>query len=151
MEEERFGGRGHVLPEEGATKPPKERMAQDRARPTGGAATAAQESEELVFEIRMKKWKEKKRTMGPTNIKWWKCKDEMMVEYRERVRRKCEELDAEKGTVDGELRQYKDAFVGGGRRAVCSSGKGGTSRRRNQGWWTEEVAKAGRVEDDRRH
>ena len=32
----------------------------------------------VVFEVRMKKWKEK-RTMGPKNIKWWKCKDEMMV------------------------------------------------------------------------
>ena len=52
----------------------------------------------VVFEVRMKKWKEK-RTMGPKNIKWWKCKDEMTVEYRERVRRKYEELDAEKGTV----------------------------------------------------
>ena len=49
----------------------------------------------VVFEVRMKKWKEK-RTMGPKNIKWWKGKDEMMVEYRERVRRKYEELDAEK-------------------------------------------------------
>ena len=29
----------------------------------------------------MKKWKEK-RTLGPKNSKWWKCKDEMMVEYR---------------------------------------------------------------------
>ena len=35
----------------------------------------------------------------------------MTVEYRERVRRKYEELDAEKGTVEGEWRQYKDAFV----------------------------------------
>ena len=60
----------------------------------------------------MKKWKEK-RTMGPNNIKWWKCKDEMTVEYGERVRRKYEELDAEKGTVEGEWRKYKDAFWGG--------------------------------------
>ena len=59
----------------------------------------------------MKKWKEK-RTMGPKNIKWWKCKDEKMAEYRKRVRRKYEELDSEKGTVEGEWRQYKDAFVG---------------------------------------
>ena len=35
-----------------------------------------------------------------------------MVEYRESVRRTYEELDAEKGTVEGEWRQYKDAFVG---------------------------------------
>ena len=70
----------------------------------------------VVFEVRMKKWKER-RTMGPKNIKWWKCKDEMMVEYRERVRRKYEELDAEKGKEV--LREAQ-----------------------NQGWWTEEVAKA---------
>ena len=36
----------------------------------------------------------------------------MTVAYRERVRRKYEELDAEKGTVEGEWRKYKDAFVG---------------------------------------
>ena len=59
----------------------------------------------------MKKWKEK-RSMGPKNIMWWKCKDEMVVEFRERVRRKYEELDAENGTVEGKWRQYKDAFVG---------------------------------------
>ena len=56
--------------------------------------------------------------MGQKNIKWWKCKDEMMVEYRKRVRRKYEELDAEKGTVESEWRQFKDAFVGGGVGAV---------------------------------
>ena len=38
--------------------------------------------------------------MGPKNIKWWKYIDDMMVEYRERVRRKYEELDAGKGTMD---------------------------------------------------
>ena len=90
----------------------------------------------------MMKWKDK-RSMGPTNIKWWKCKDEMMVEYRERVRRKYEELDAEKETMECEWRQYKDAFVGVAEE-LCSStsGKGGTTRIRNQGWWTEDVAKA---------
>ena len=36
----------------------------------------------------------------------------MMVEYRERVRRKYEELDAERGSVEDEWRPYKDAFVG---------------------------------------
>ena len=53
-----------------------------------------------------------KNTMGPNNIKWWKCNDEMMVEYMERVRRKYEELDAEKATVEGEWGQYNEAFVG---------------------------------------
>ena len=60
----------------------------------------------------------------------------MMVEYRERVRRKYEEPYAEKGTVDGEWMQYKDAFVGVAEK-LCgrTSGKGGTSRIRNQGRW----------------
>ena len=100
------------------------------------------EHRQIVFEVCIKQCKEK-RTMGPTNIKWWKCKDEMMVECRERVRRKYEDLDAEKGTVEGERRQYKDAFIGVAEE-LCgrTSGKGGTPRSRNQGWGTEEVAKA---------
>ena len=68
-----------------------------------------------VFEVRMNMWKEEK-TMRPTNIKWWKCKDDMMVEYWERVGGKYQELDTEKGTVEGGCGPYKDAFAccGGG-------------------------------------
>ena len=48
VEKERFGGRGHVLPEEGEPQNHlHERMAQDRARLTGGATTAAQEGQRL--------------------------------------------------------------------------------------------------------
>ena len=48
VEEERVGGRGYVLPEEGEPQHHlQERTAQDRPRPTGGAATAAQEGEGL--------------------------------------------------------------------------------------------------------
>ena len=67
----------------------------------------------------------------------------MVVEYRERVRRKYEELHAEKGTVEGEWRQYNDEFVWVAEE-LCgrTSGKGGTPRSRNQGWWTEEVSNA---------
>ena len=36
----------------------------------------------------------------------------MMVEYRERVWRKYEELEMEMGTVECEWRQYNGAFVG---------------------------------------
>ena len=32
--------------------------------------------------------------MGSNNIKWWKCKDDIMVEYREGVMRKYDELHA---------------------------------------------------------
>ena len=65
------------------------------------------------------------------------------VYNRERVRRKYEELDAGKGTVEDEWRQYKDAFIGVAEE-LCgrTSRKGGTPRSRNQGWWTEKVAKA---------
>ena len=46
--EERVGGRGHVLLEDGEPHNHlQERTTQDRARPTGGAATAAQEGEGL--------------------------------------------------------------------------------------------------------
>ena len=47
VEEERVGGRGYVLPEGEPQNHLQERTAQDRARPTGGAATAAQEGEGL--------------------------------------------------------------------------------------------------------
>ena len=97
----------------------------------------------VVFEVHMKKRTEK-RSKEPKNMKWWKGKDEMTVEYGERVRRKYEELDAEKGTVEGEWRKYKDAFIEVAEE-LCgrTSGKGGTPRSRNQGWLMEEVAKAG--------
>ena len=48
VEEERVGSSGHVLPEEGEPQNhPQERTAQNRARPTGGAETAAQAGEGL--------------------------------------------------------------------------------------------------------
>ena len=47
VEEERVGGRGYVLPEEGEPHNHlQERTAQDRARPTGGAETSAQEGKD---------------------------------------------------------------------------------------------------------
>ena len=59
------------------------------------------------------------------------------------ARRKYEDLDAKIRTEEGDWRQYNDASVGVAEE-LCgrTSGKGGTSRSRNQGWWTEEVAKA---------
>ena len=44
--------------------------------------------------------------MGPNNIKLWKCKDDMPVEYRERVKRKYEELDAEWRVNGGSTRMH---------------------------------------------
>ena len=50
-----------------------------------------------------------------------------MVEYRKRVRRHYDELDAEMGTVEGEWVPFKDAFVGVAEE-LCgrTSGKGST-------------------------
>ena len=53
-----------------------------------------------------------------------------MVDYRERVMRKYEELHAEKGTVEGEWRQYKDVFVGGGGEAVWQNVGGKEEQRK---------------------
>ena len=80
----------------------------------------------------------------------------MMVEYRKRVRRKCEELDAEKGTVEGEWRQYKDAFVGVAEE-LCGRTSGGGGRytkkqkpRMVDGRGGESSGgEAGNMEDDR--
>ena len=65
-----------------------------------------------------------------------------MVECSGRVRRKYEDLHAEKGTEEGEWRQYKDTFVGVAEE-LCgrTSGRGGTPRSINQGWWAEDMAK----------
>ena len=47
VEEERVSGRGHVLPEEENHKITYRSGRHNRARPSGGAATAAQEGEGL--------------------------------------------------------------------------------------------------------
>ena len=109
----------------------------------------------VVFEVRMKKWKEK-TTMGPKNIRRWKCKDDMMVEYREMVRREYDELDAEKGTVEGEWRQYKDVFVGGGGAVWQNVGERRYTEKQKprmvDGRGGEgSGGEAGSMEDDRRH
>ena len=102
----------------------------------------------------MKKWKEM-RIMGPKNIKWWKCKDKMMVEYREMVRRECEEeLDAEKVTVEGEWRKYKDTFVGGGGGVVWQNDRERRYSEQRKPWTVDgrdgegSVVEAGSMEDD---
>ena len=53
------------------------------------------------------------------------------------------DANADTGTVEGEWRQYRNAFVGVAEE-LCgrTSGKGSTPRSRNQEWWAEEVAKA---------
>ena len=52
------------------------------------------------------------KIVGRKTIKWWKCKDGIAIEYRERVKVKYEELREEVDGVEEEWKQYRDAFVG---------------------------------------
>ena len=67
-------------------------------------------------------------------IKWWRCKDNVAVEYKERVTVKYEELSEEVGGLEEEWKKYKKPFVGAVEE-LCggTSGKGGMSRSSNQG------------------
>ena len=79
----------------------------------------------VVFVVRMQKKKQTK-TVGRRTIKWWRCKDDVAVEYKERVTVKYEELSEEVGGLEEEWKRYKEAFVGAAEE-LCgrTSGKGG--------------------------
>ena len=96
----------------------------------------------VVFVVRMHKKKQTK-TVGRRTIKWWRCKGDVAVEYKERVTVKYEELNEKVGGLEEEWKKYKEPFVGSAEE-LCgrTSGKGGMSRSSNQGWWTSEVADA---------
>ena len=96
----------------------------------------------VVFVVRMQKKKQTK-SVGRRTIKWWRCKDEVAVEHKERMTVKYDELSEEVGGLEEEWKKYKEAFVGAAEE-LCgrTSGKGGMSRSSNQGWWTSEVAEA---------
>ena len=94
----------------------------------------------VVFIVGMQKMR-RSRMQARTTIKWWKCTEGMIDEYKERVKMKYEELDREVEAVEKEWKKYKDSFVGVAEE-MCGriSEKGGRSK--NQEWWTDEVAMA---------
>ena len=94
----------------------------------------------VVFVVRMKMTKPNK-IVGRTTIKWWRCRDGVAREYRQRVKEKYEELVEEVDNVEEEWKKYKDAFVGNAELCGISTGMGGKARK-NQEWWTTEVASA---------
>ena len=96
----------------------------------------------LVFVVRMGKRAET-RTRGQKVIRWWKCKGDLATCYRERVEDKYKDLSVEVGDVEEEWKKFKDAFVGTAEQ-ICgrTTGKGGSARKVNQGWWTEDVKRA---------
>ena len=75
-----------------------------------GEHTTTQHNQ-VVFVVRMVRTKPNK-IVGRKTIKWWKCKDGIAIEYRERVKVKYEELGEEVDDVEEEWKQYKDVFVG---------------------------------------
>ena len=58
----------------------------------------------VVFVVRMQKKKQTK-TVGRRTIKWWWCKDDVAVEYKERVTVKYEKLNEEVGGLEEELKK----------------------------------------------
>ena len=96
----------------------------------------------MVFVVRMQKKKQTK-TVDRRIIKWWRCKDDVAVEYKERVTVKYKELSEEVDGLEEEWKKYNEAIVGAAEE-LCgrTSRKGGMSRSSNQGWWTSEVAEA---------
>ncbi|KAI0208264.1 hypothetical protein LSAT2_007081 [Lamellibrachia satsuma] len=65
----------------------------------------------VVFVMCMQK-KRQTKTVGCRTIKWWRCKDDVAVEYKERVTVKYEELSEEVGGLEEEWKKYQEAFVG---------------------------------------
>ena len=53
----------------------------------------------------------KSRMQGRKMIRWWKCTEGMIDEYKERVKIKYEELDTEVEAVEEEWKKYKHSFV----------------------------------------
>ena len=94
----------------------------------------------VVFIVRMPKTR-KSRMHGRKTIKWWKCTEGMIDEYKERVKIKYEELDTEVEAVEEEWKKYKDSFVGVAEE-ICGRTYGKVGRSDNQEWWTDEVARA---------
>ena len=95
----------------------------------------------MVFVVRMKRTKPNK-TVGRKTIKWWKCIDGVAIEYRDRVKVKYEELGEDVDDVEEEWKKYKDAFVGDTEELCGRSTDMGGKARKNQEWWTTEVASA---------
>ena len=104
-----------------------------------GEHTASQHKP-LIYTIRLEE-KKNGREKGRKTIRWWKCREDIAREYVEKVRMEFGELSDTVEDLEEEWRKYRKAFVGTAE-ALCGRTKGRTSRRKNQEWWTKEVASA---------
>ena len=69
----------------------------------------------VVFVLRMQKKKQTKN-VGHMTIQWWRCKDDVAVEYMERVTVKYKELSEEVGGWEEEWIKVQ--------RSICGSCRG---------------------------
>ena len=83
----------------------------------------------VVFVVRMQKKKQTK-TVDRRTIKWWRCKDDVAVEYKERVTVKYEELSEEVGGLEEEWKKIK--------RSICGSCRGAMWKNIGKGWNVKE-------------
>ena len=63
----------------------------------------------VVFIVRMRKTR-RSRMQGRKTIKWWKCTEGMIDEYKERVKIKYEELNTEVEAVEEKWKKYNILF-----------------------------------------
>ena len=87
-------------------------------------------------------WRKRGRLRGWKIIRWGKCWGNMLMEEYG-VRERYEQLSKEAEGLEEECKKYGEAFRGIAE-VLCgrTSGKGASSRDRNQVRWTEEVVKA---------
>ena len=64
----------------------------------------------VVFVVRMQK-KKQTRNVGRKTVKWWRCKDDVAVEYDERMTVKYEELSEEVGGLEEEWKKLQISFL----------------------------------------
>ena len=78
----------------------------------------------VVFVVRILK-KNQAKTVGRRTIKWWRCKDDVAVEYKDRVTVRYEEFSEEIGGLQDEWKQIQRSICGSCREAIWKNiGKG---------------------------
>ena len=94
----------------------------------------------VIWEVRIQ-WKRRNNATGRKVLRWWKCKEDVAEEYKRRVTEKFESLSVRVGDLEEEWENFKDGLVGTAEE-LCGRTSGKKRSRKNQEWWTEDVARA---------
>ena len=88
----------------------------------------------VVFVVWMKKRREVK-SRGRKIIRWGECRGNVVIEYRERMRARYEQLSEGAEGLEEEWKKYREVFIGIAE-VLCGrmSGKDASSKDRNQVW-----------------